>query len=468
MAQNKTTTGTIKVSKTATIWAASLSSFLGSFMGSSINVALPSIGKELGMAAISLSWVATIYLMTAAIFLVPFGKIADMVGRKKIFLSGMILYSVASLLLGFSFSGTMLILVRGLQGISAAMIFATGMAILISVFPVGERGKALGISVGSVYLGLSLGPLVGGLITQALGWRFIFWLNVPFGVLISCLIAFGLHGDWFENTGARFDYIGSLLLGMALILPIAGLSMMPSYRGLILVVLGVIGFISFIVYERRTNEPLINLDLFFKNRVFAFSSIAALINYSTTAGCDFLLSLYLQYIKGLPPRTAGIVMISQPIVQTIFAPIAGSLSDKIQPRTVASIGMGMTLSGLLLLTTLGPDSSISFCILCFAFLGFGIALFSSPNTNAIMSSVDKKHLGVASAIVGSMRLMGQMLSMAVVMLVFALIFGSVKITPEYYPYLVKSSRIIFIIFAVFSFGGIFASLARGNLRRENN
>jgi EmrB/QacA subfamily drug resistance transporter len=457
----------VKANKHVTIWAASLSSFLGAFMGSSTNVALPSIGAEFNMGAISLSWIATAYLMTAAIFLVPFGKLADMFGRKKIFLWGMILYTVSSALIGFSSSGTMLILARALQGVSSAMIFATGMAIIISVFPMGERGKALGISVGAVYLGLSVGPLVGGLVTQSLGWRYLFWLNIPFGALISGLIAFGLHGDWIELEKSHFDYLGSITLGIALVLPIAGLSMLPSAVGIILVIIGLVGFIAFIMLERKSAEPLIQLDMFTKNRVFSFSSLAALINYSTTAGVSFLLSLYLQYIKGLSPREAGLVMVSQPIVQTIFAPIAGSLSDKIQPRTVASMGMGMTLAGMILLTFLGPTSSLIFIIICCAFLGFGIALFSSPNTNAIMSSVDKKYLGVASAIVGTMRLIGQMLSMGVVMLVFALIFGSVKITPEYYPYLVKSARIIFIIFAVFSFGGIFASLARGHMKRNN-
>lgn len=458
----------VKANKHVTIWAASLSSFLGAFMGSSTNVALPSIGSEFNMGAISLSWIATSYLMTAAVFLVPFGKLADMIGRKKIFLWGMILYTVSSALIGFSFSGTMLILARALQGVSSAMIFATGMAIIISVFPLGERGKALGISVGAVYLGLSIGPLIGGFITQSLGWRYLFWLNVPFGALISGLIAFGLHGDWVERAGSRFDYLGSVLLGVALVLPIAGLSMLPSTMGIIFVTCGLFGFILFVIWERKNAEPLVQLDMFTKNRVFSYSSLAALINYSTTAGVSFLLSLYLQYVKGLSPREAGLVMVSQPIVQTIFAPIAGSLSDKIQPRTVASMGMGMTLAGMILLTFLGPDSSLIFIIICCAFLGFGIALFSSPNTNAIMSSVEKKYLGVASAIVGTMRLIGQMLSMGVVMLVFALIFGSVKITPEYYPYLVKSARIIFIIFAVFSFGGIFASLARGHMQRENN
>jgi EmrB/QacA subfamily drug resistance transporter len=461
------TNGVVKVNKHVTIWAASLSSFLGAFMGSSVNVALPSIGSEFGMAAISLSWVATAYLMAAAIFLVPFGKLADMYGRKKIFLGGMILYTISSGLIGFASSGTMLILTRALQGIGTAMIFATGMAIIISVFPLGERGKALGIAVGAVYLGLSLGPLVGGLITQTFGWRYIFWLNVPFGALISGLIAFGLHGDWVESAGARFDYLGAITLGAALVFPIAGLSMLPSAAGIISLVVGLLGFAAFIICERKISEPLVDLDMFLQNRVFSFSSLAALINYSTTAGVSFLLSLYLQYIKGLSPKMAGFVMVSQPIVQTIFAPIAGSLSDKIQPRTVASMGMGLTLVGLLLLVFLGPASSILFIVICFAFLGFGIALFSSPNTNAIMSSVDKQYLGVASAIVGTMRLIGQMLSMGVVMLVFALIFGSVKITPEYYPYLIKSARIIFIIFAVFSLGGIFASLARGHMQRDN-
>ena len=191
--------------------AATLGAFITPFMGSAINVALPSIGKELEMDAVLLGWVATSYLIAAAMFLVPFGRIADIHGRKKIFTYGILLFIFSSLLCAFSTSATMLISFRVLQGIGGAMIFGTGVAMLTSVFPLGERGRALGINVAAVYLGLSLGPTVGGLLTQHLGWRSVFIVNVPLGLIVIALILWKLKGDWATAKGERFDLSGTLI-----------------------------------------------------------------------------------------------------------------------------------------------------------------------------------------------------------------------------------------------------------------
>jgi len=451
-------------SKGYVLIAATLGAFITPFMGSSINVALPSIGKELEMDAVLLGWVATSYLIAAAMFLVPFGRIADIYGRKRIFTYGILLFTSSSLLCALSTSATMLISFRVLQGIGGAMIFGTGVAMLTSVFPLGERGRALGVNVAAVYLGLSLGPFVGGFLTQHLGWRSIFIVNVPLGLIVIALILWKLKGDWATAKGERFDLPGSLIYSLMLVAIMYGFSLLPAMAGGWLILAGVLALVAFVWWEMRVQSPVLNIGLFRNNAVFAFSNLAALINYSATFAVAFLLSLYLQYIKGFSPQYAGVILISQPVVQAVFSPIAGRLSDRIEPRILASAGMALTVVGLSMLTFLSAETSLAFIIGSLVLLGFGLALFSSPNTNAVMSSVENRSYGVASATLATMRQVGMMLSMGVAMLLFAVYIGRVQITPEYYELFLRSVKVAFIIFACLCFGGIFASLARGRVR----
>ena len=451
-------------SKGYVLIAATLGAFITPFMGSSINVALPSIGKELEMDAVLLGWVATSYLIAAAMFLVPFGRIADIYGRKRIFTYGILLFTSSSLLCALSTSATMLISFRVLQGIGGAMIFGTGVAMLTSVFPLGERGRALGINVAAVYLGLSLGPFVGGFLTQHLGWRSIFIVNVPLGLIVIALILWKLKGDWATAKGERFDLPGSLIYSLMLVAIMYGFSLLPAMAGGWLILAGVLALVAFVWWEMRVQSPVLNIGLFRNNAVFAFSNLAALINYSATFAVAFLLSLYLQYIKGFSPQYAGVILVSQPVVQAIFSPIAGRLSDRIEPRILASAGMALTVVGLSMLTFLSAETSLAFIIGSLVLLGFGLALFSSPNTNAVMSSVENRSYGVASATLATMRQVGMMLSMGVAMLLFAVYIGRVQITPEYHELFLRGVKVAFIIFACFCFGGIFASLARGRVR----
>lgn len=436
-------------------------------MSAATNIALPAIGNEFKMTAILLGWVNTSYLLAAAILLIPFGKISDLYGRKRIFLYGTIIFTISALLSSIAGSTFVFILCRIAQGIGSAMIFGTGVAILTSVYPVGERGKVLGINVATVYLGLSLGPFLGGLLTQHFGWRSIFLVNVPLGVIIVILTATTLTGEWLGEKG-EFDLIGSSIFGLALVAVMLGLSRLPGRAGLVLLLLGVALVFWFIGWETRSKNPVLDMSLFRHNVTFAFSNVAALINYCATSAVGFLLSLYLQYVKGLSPQAAGMILISQPVVQAIFSPVAGYLSDRIEPRIVASVGMGLGVIGLFLLSFLSRETIASLIFASLIVLGFGFALFSSPNTNAIMSSVEKKYYGVASATLATMRLMGQMLSMGIATSLFAIHMGRVKITAEYYPQFLVSAKTAFIIFAILSFCGIFASLARGKVRNNKN
>ena len=455
-----------KTAKLSALIIASTSAFLTPFMVSSINIALPAIGKEFETDAVLLSWVATSYLLAAAVCLVPFGKLADIYGRKKIFMIGQILISVTSLLAATSASAPMLIVFRVFQGAGGAMVFATGLAILTSVYPPQERGKVLGIAVAAVYIGLSCGPFFGGWLTQHFSWRAIFLANIPIGVFIIVLILFKLKGEWKGAEGEKFDFIGAVIYSIAIVAILYGISILPAKFSIALLILGVLTLIAFVKWERKMKSPVFEVSLFIENRTFAFSCLAALINYSATFAVTFLLSLYLQYIKGLTPQAAGFVLIAQPIVMAVFSPLSGRLSDRIEPRIIATLGMALTMLGLVLLTFVGNNSVLVFIVISLMILGFGFALFSSPNMNAIMGSVDKRYYGIASGSVGTMRLLGQVLSMGIATLIFALFIGRAQITPEYYPALIRSVKVSLIVFAGFCGVGIYFSLYRGRLRED--
>jgi EmrB/QacA subfamily drug resistance transporter len=440
-----------------------VASFLVPFMSSSVNVALPSIGKEFAMDAILLGWVTTSFLLAIAVFLIPFGRIADIYGRKKIFLYGFVIFTFASLLAAISRSPFLLILSRSMQGAGASMTISTMLAMLISAFPAEERGKVLGINVAAVYSGLSFGPFLGGLLTHYLGWRSIFFLNIPLGIPVLFLTFWKIKGDWSEAKGEKFDFLGSILSSFTLVTVMYGFSRLPAIDGGVLILLGAFGFLGFVKWEMRSSSPIFEIGLFRKNKAFAFSNLAAWINYGATFAVTFLLSLYLQLIKGLNPREAGLILVCQPVVQAIFSPFAGRLSDRMEPRIVASIGMGVTTVGLFFFIFLNEKTETYLILANLVVLGFGFALFASPNTNAVMSSVEKKLYGVASGILGTMRSTGMMFSMGITMLIFSLYIGRVQIIPPYYPHFLKSVRVLFVMFAVLSLTGIFASLAKGGV-----
>jgi EmrB/QacA subfamily drug resistance transporter len=447
--------------KNSTLFVASVASFITPFMGSAINIALPTIGSEFSATAIAISWVATAYLLTVAIFLIPFGRLADIYGRKRIFLSGIILFAFASLLCGLAPNINLLIFFRVLQAIGSGMIFSTSVAIITSVFPPKERGRAMGIAVGSVYLGLSLGPFAGGLLTQHFGWRSIFFFVVALGLIAIFFVITKLKNEWADAKGEPFDWLGSALYAIALFFIMIGFPRLHELIGIGLLLIGLFFLAVFIFKELKSKYPVLDLHLFKYNITFRYSNLAALIHYSATFAVAFLLSFYLQYFKGLDPQTAGFVLVAQPIIMTVFSPWAGRLSDKIDPRIISSAGMAVSSVGLLFLAFISSETTLLNLILTLMLLGLGFALFSSPNSNSIMSSVERKHLGIASGSLGTMRMIGQMLSMGFAMMLFAYFIGQSKIESTNLPQLLNAIQIAFIIFAFLCFIGVFASLARG-------
>lgn len=449
--------------KTALV-IASLASFLPPFIGSSVNLALPDIEAEFMMDAITLGWVPTAYLLASAMFLLPFGRAGDIFGRKKIFTAGMFVYTLGALLSGLANSGTLLIASRAVQGLGSSMIFSTSVAILISVYPPQERGRVIGINVAFVYAGLSMGPFIGGLLTRYFGWRSVFLFNVPVGILIIALIFWKLKGEWAEAKGEKMDYFGSFINAFSMVLLISGLSRLPSLLGFQLFLAGIIGVGIFVAAELKTESPILDVRILSTNRIFAFSNLAALIHYSATFSLIFLLSLYLQKVKGLPPQTAGLIIMVQPVVMTFCSLYAGKLSDRVEPRIVASTGLALSGVGLFMISLFNESTSVAWLFPVLVLFGVAFALFSSPNTNAIMGSVERRLYGVASGMTGTMRTVGMMMSMGLVMMLFSIFIGQAELKPDLYPAFIKTMRIAFQIFGALCLLGTFLSLARGKVQ----
>jgi EmrB/QacA subfamily drug resistance transporter len=453
-----------KTLKRSVLTVSAFAAFLTPFMGSAINLALPAIGKDFNATALELGWIVSSFILASAIFLLPFGRLADILGRKKIFTSGILLFTISTFLIIFSWNIQSLIIFRIIQGIAGAMIFGTSLAIITSVFGPGERGRAMGINTTAVYTGLSSGPVIGGLLTQHWGWRSIFAILVPAGIVSLYLIFKKMKIEWSEAGGEKFDWRGSVIYGLSLASFMFGFSKLPSATGWILLGTGILLGLIFLIFEKIIASPVFDINLILHNRIFAFSGIAALIHYSATSATGFFISLYLQYLKGFDARSAGLIMISQPVMMALLSPVAGKLSDKYNPGIIASYGMGLTATGLIMLCFINPESPILLIIALLITMGAGFGIFSSPNSNAIMSSVEKKHLGVASAVVGTMRMAGQMMSMGIAMMLLALYVGRQAIVPSSYPGFMTGMRTGFIIFSVLCILGIFASLARNRSR----
>ncbi len=441
-----------------------MGAFITPLMLSSVNVAIPTIVEGLQIDAITASWIPLAYLLSSAVFLLPFGRLGDMHGRKKMFLSGMTTVAIGSILASTAQSALLLILCRVLQGMGAAMLFGTGIAILSSVYPPEKRGSVLGLSVSFVYLGLTCGPFVGGWVTEQFGWRSVFIFHLPVVILVIALALLKLKGEWRGPSGQKFDFFGTIIYGASIIALMYGFSVLPTLFGFILIMLSGAGLSVFFRYQKKLEHPLFNVNIFFSNQVFTYSSMAALIMYSSTFSITFLMSLYLQNIKGFAPQAAGLIMISQPLVMTLFSPLAGRMSDRYEPRLIASLGMGLTAIGLALLATANMLTTTVFIVATLSAVGLGFSLFSSPNANAIMSSVEKKHLGTAAGTVSTMRVIGQVFSMGIVTLVFALMLGPVQISPEQHGKLLASINTCFIVTSLLCFIGVYFSFKRGNLR----
>ncbi|MGB9979749.1 MFS transporter [Methanobacterium sp.] len=433
-----------------------LVSFLTPFVRSSINLALPALAYDFNLSAVSLTWISTVYLLINAILYIPFGRIGDIYGRKRIFQYGLIIFTISSFISAFSTSGEMFLFTRIFQAVGNAMVFANLNAMISSAFPVNERGRAFGLTSMGVFVGLIFGPILGGAITELVGWRTLFYLDTVIGIIAIFAIT-RFKYEWVDAEGEKLDILGSFLLGISLIFIIYGFSDITNSYSLFLIIAGIIGLSVFYLVEKRVAFPLINLGLF-NSKSFTFGNITAFINYGAFVSVGFILTLYLQYLKGYSPFTAGLIVSIQSIMMVIVSPYAGRLSDKIDPRNVSTVGMVITTIGVALMALINYDNAPYLGGLSLIIFGAGIGLFYSSNTKVVMGAVDKKYFGVASATLSDVRSMGQIFGMGIVMLIISTILGNVQIMPSNYPELFTSLKIAFVAIAALSAVGIFTSI----------
>jgi EmrB/QacA subfamily drug resistance transporter len=435
------------------------SGFLTTFVTSGVNVALPEMARELKLSAVMISWVSLSFILAAGALLMPMGRVADLRGRKTIYLIGLSGFTVFCLASAVAPNALVLLLTRAFQGLSTAFLYSTTVALVTLSYPPERRGRALGLQVSGVYLGLTIGPMLGGIITENLGWRALFAVVGALGLANMALSIWKFRGlEWKEPRTARFDIRGSVLWALALSALLIGFSYLPDVVGGVLIAIGVVGILTFFVSEGRAPDPILNVDLLRRNRVFAFSNIASFVNYAATAAMTFLMSLYLQYNRGLDAQMAGFVLVTGTALQAAVSPLAGRLADRLEARYVAAAGMALCAVGLLGFVFLGENTRYWQVIIILCVLGLGFGLFASPIIHAIMGSVDKRFVGTATATSATMRVSGQSISMGIATLVLAVMVGRHEIAPADYPHLLASIRVTFAIFVAMCAGGLVASL----------
>jgi EmrB/QacA subfamily drug resistance transporter len=439
-----------------------IASFLNPFTGSAINLALPLIAGEFHTDAITLGWIPSAYLLASVVCLLPAGRAGDLYGRVLVFKAGAIVYTAASVLAIFTPSMPVLIALRICQGIGSSMIFANSVAIITDLYPPGERGYALGINVTAIYAGLSTGPFLGGIIAQFWGWRSIFLVTVLLGMVVIATFR-RMPASCGERRFGTFDFAGMILSTTAIASLFFSLTSITQAIGYLSLVVAAIFSVLFFIVEGRQPSPLVPIPLLRENVLFLYSNLAALINYSATFAISFLLSLYLQFIRGLEPASAGLLLLAQPVMQVICSPIAGRLSDRAPAATVASVGMLATAASLLGLATVDPSTSFLTIGLLLTILGAGLAFFSAPNTNVVMSCVGRELYGCASALLATMRNVGMIVSMGITMLVFSFLLGTTVVTPEVYPSLLRAIQLIFLVFFLLTLIGAALSWHRSRM-----
>ena len=454
--------------------ATSLASFLVAYTISALNVALPSIGVEFELSPIELGWIQNSYLLSSVIFLLPAGRLADLRGKRIVFLIGLALFTFSALSTFFVASKELFYIVRLIQGVAAAMFVSTSVAILASIFSKSLYGLAIGINTAAVYAGQTVGPYLGGFLTQNFGWRSIFLSSVVLGILSLTMTLFKVDDDGMDSIGGKFDYVGMLLYASALttIVLSATYSTTPSsfssmlLKPITIFAFGTVLLIIFIFWQLKSVEPLIDVRIFKYNRAFACSNFTALMNYSATYMIPILLSIYLQLVRRLTPENTGLILVTQPLVQTIISPLAGRLSDKRQPRLWASLGMGINTVGIFFLTFLDQNIGLEIILLILTIIGFGYALFSTPNTSALMASVESRYFGVANATLSTMRQIGMILSTIISTSILTLFVGPVEISRAQTLPLVVGIKSSFLISSAICLVGMLVSLSGLGLKKR--
>lgn len=456
-----------------------IGTFMAAMDASVVNIVLPKIGSYFHASLSTIAWTVMSYLLVISSLLLTYGRLGDMVGHKKIYLMGFWIFTIGSLLCGLSPSVLTLILFRVIQAVGAGMLMAMGPAIVTDAVTPEERGRALSISAVAVASALTIGPVLGGALTALLGWRYIFYINIPIGI-IGWILAKQTISEREEHTVQPFDFVGASLVFAALIFILLPLSLVESYSwnnfwllGAIAVGLGLAA--GFVIWERHTPHPIFDISLF-RNRLFAMSNVSSLLNFMAQYTIILLIPFYLEKLKGLPPEKAGLLYLPMPLATLIVAPISGTLSDRMDSRYISSAGMAIIALGMGLLSYLRADSSVYYIMVSMVTVGFGIGLFQTPNNSAIMGAVPPMKRGVASGMLATMRNIGMVVGVAV----SSAVFSSSQIGQRALWYakglnglrlerasFIGALHISYLVGASFAVLGIVTSLIKGSTRQDS-
>jgi EmrB/QacA subfamily drug resistance transporter len=420
--------------------AVAMGIFLSTIDGSIVNIALPTLVNELHAPLSIIQWVVLAYLLTITVLMLGFGRLGDILGKKKLYLGGCTLFTLGSVACGLSTTVYMLIGFRIVQAVGAAMIMALGTAITTEAFPPSERGKALGINGLIVSLGIIAGPTLGGLILSTLTWHWIFFVNIPVGITGIILVTLFVPAHRPEK-GQRFDLAGAalMLISLASLLFALTIGELEGFQNPIVWALGVVFIVFlaiFIRVENRVREPMIDLGMF-RNSLFDTNLIMGFLAFVASSGMTFLMPFYLQDMRNFSPGQAGLMLSVVPLALGISAPLSGVFSDRYGTRRPTVIGLFIALTGYISITTLTLHTSVIGYVLRFFPIGFGIGVFQSPNNSAVMGSVPRERLGIASGLLSITRTLGQTTGTAVLNAIFttqtALLAGASTGSPTTAP-----------------------------------
>ena len=451
----------------AVITVVVITAFITTFTGSALNLSIPDIGSQLGASAGRMGWLVSGYTLSVAAFSVPFGRLADITSRRNVLIAGIALFVACCIAALLSGSMAMLLISRVMQGVGAAMIFSTNTAVLISAFPGEQRGRALGYSLASTYVGLSAGPVIGGALNHNFGWRSIFVFIGILGVVALAAALMKLPAEkrtepHAPGAGRRsFDAAGNVIYMISIFLLMYGLS--EAGNGAVYIAVAAAGAaagIIFVSHEMKSADPVVDIRLFRENKGYAFSNLSAMLNYGATFAISYLISIYLQVVMGYSSQTAGLIMIFQPLIMALLSPVAGRLSDRFSPFRMSSLGMALCAAGTFMFIFTGLQTHLVFIIAALVVTGLGFAMFSSPNTNAVMSCVEKEDYGVASSILATMRSIGHTFSMVIVTITVTVLASDMALADVPADVLIKVIRVSFIVFTAICIAGVFISLKR--------
>jgi EmrB/QacA subfamily drug resistance transporter len=396
--------------------AVAMSTFLATIDGSIVNVALPTLVQDLDADFATVQWVVLAYLLTLATLLLSMGRLGDMVGKKPIYTAGFVVFTTGSVLCGLAPTVYWLIAFRVLQAVGAAMTLALGMAIVTEAFPPSERGRALGLNGTIVSIGIVVGPTLGGVILDSLSWNWIFYVNLPVGIL-GTLMSLRFVPAFKPAGRQRFDFAGAASLLASLLSLLLALTLgqhlgFTDPRVLILFGLFVAVLAAFITIERRSSQPMIDLNLF-QNRLFSINLVTGLITFVSLGGTIILIPFFLQNVLGYDTRQVGLLMATVPLAIGVVAPISGAVSDRIGPRPITVVGLATMLLGFYAMSTLDAQTGTLGYVLRFLPVGVGMGIFQSPNNSAVMGAVPRQRLGIASGLLSVTRTLGQITGIAV-------------------------------------------------------